>query len=105
MSLRLYNTLSRQVEEFVPLTPGRAGLYTCGPTVYNTVHIGNLRTFLFEDLLCRSLRFLGFEVTQIMNLLHLAPDIQEELLFLPLIERGRDTLLERQLRPIAAVPD
>ena len=44
-------------------------------------------------------------VTQIMNLLHLAPDIQEELLFLPLIERGRDTLLERHLRPIAAVPD
>ncbi len=44
-------------------------------------------------------------VTQIMNLLHLAPDIQEELLFLPLIERGRDSILERHLRPIAAVPD
>jgi len=44
-------------------------------------------------------------VTQIMNLLHLAPDIQEKLLFLPLIERGRDTLLERHLRPVAAVPD
>ena len=51
-----------------PLDAGRLGVYTCGPTVYNHVHIGNLRTFLFEDLLCRSLRFLGYDVTQVMNL-------------------------------------
>ncbi len=68
MSLRLYNTLSRQVEEFVPLTPGRAGLYTCGPTVYNHAHIGNFRAYLFEDLLRRWLNYRGFRVTQVMNL-------------------------------------
>ena len=66
--VKFFNTLGRKLVPFEPLTPGKIGIYTCGPTVYNTVHIGNLRTFLFEDLLCRSLRFLGFEVTQIMNL-------------------------------------
>ncbi len=66
--VKFFNTLGRRLEPFAPLAPGKVGIYTCGPTVYNTVHIGNLRTFLFEDLLCRSLRFLGFEVTQIMNL-------------------------------------
>ena len=49
-------------------TPARSRIYTCGPTVYNHVHIGNLRTFLFEDLLRRSLRYLGYQVTQVMNL-------------------------------------
>ncbi|KAB2964634.1 MAG: cysteine--tRNA ligase, partial [Thermoanaerobaculia bacterium] len=65
---RFYNTLGRRLEPFEPLSPPRVGLYTCGPTVYNHVHIGNLRTFLFEDLLCRALRFLGYEVFQVMNL-------------------------------------
>ena len=53
MTLRLHNTLTRQVEDFQPLQPGRVSLYTCGPTVYNYAHIGNFRTFLFEDLLRR----------------------------------------------------
>jgi len=66
--VKFFNTLGRKLVPFEPLVPGKVGIYTCGPTVYNTVHIGNLRTFLFEDLLCRSLRFLGFDVTQIMNL-------------------------------------
>jgi len=66
--IRLHNTLGRRLEPFEPLAPGRAGLYTCGPTVYNHVHIGNLRTFLFEDLLKRALRHLGYEVTHVMNL-------------------------------------
>ena len=66
--VRFFNTLGRKLVPFEPLEPGKVGIYTCGPTVYNTVHIGNLRTFLFEDLLCRSLRFLGYEVTQVMNL-------------------------------------
>ncbi len=66
--VKFFNTLGRKLVPFEPLEAGKAGIYTCGPTVYNTVHIGNLRTFLFEDLLCRSLRFLGYEVTQIMNL-------------------------------------
>lgn len=68
MALRLYNTLTRSVETFEPLRPGHAGLYTCGPTVYNRVHIGNLRTFVWEDLLCRVFRYSGYETTQVMNL-------------------------------------
>ncbi|HMA29047.1 MAG TPA: class I tRNA ligase family protein, partial [Thermoanaerobaculia bacterium] len=68
MTLRLYNTLTRSVEEFRPIRPGKVGLYTCGPTVYNRVHIGNLRTFVWEDVMCRVFRALGFETTQIMNL-------------------------------------
>jgi cysteinyl-tRNA synthetase len=68
MSLRLYNTLSRQVEEFAPLQPGRVSIYTCGPTIYNYAHIGNFRTFLFEDLLRRWLEASGYDVFHIMNL-------------------------------------
>src|ERR687897_993336 len=68
MSLRLYNTLSRHVEEFAPLQPGRVSLYTCGPTIYNYAHIGNFRTFLFEDLLRRWLEASGYDVFHIMNL-------------------------------------
>jgi cysteinyl-tRNA synthetase len=67
-AVRFFNTLGRKLEPFEPLRAGSAGVYTCGPTVYNTIHIGNLRTFLFEDLLCRSLRLLGFDVTQVMNI-------------------------------------
>ena len=66
--LCFYNTLTRRVEPFEPLVPGTARLYTCGPTVYNYAHIGNLRTFLFEDVLRRALRLFGFDVTQVMNL-------------------------------------
>ncbi len=66
--LRLYNSLSRREEEFAPTDGQIVRLYTCGPTVYNVVTIGNLRTFLFEDLLCRYLRYLGWEVHQVMNL-------------------------------------
>jgi cysteinyl-tRNA synthetase len=68
MALRLYNTLSREIERFEPLQPGRVSLYTCGPTVYNYAHLGNFRTFLFEDLLRRWLEVSGYEVFQIMNL-------------------------------------
>jgi cysteinyl-tRNA synthetase len=68
MTLRLYNTLSRQIEPFEPLQPGRVSLYTCGPTVYNYAHIGNFRTFLFEDLLRRWLEASGYTVFHVMNL-------------------------------------
>jgi cysteinyl-tRNA synthetase len=66
--LRLYNTLSRRAEPFEPLHPGRVTMYTCGPTVWNYAHIGNFRTFLFEDLLRRYLEYCGMEVFQVMNL-------------------------------------
>jgi cysteinyl-tRNA synthetase len=68
MALRFQNTLTRQVEEFVPLRQGAAGLYTCGPTVYDFAHIGNFRTYLWEDLLRRYLKFRGHRVVQVMNL-------------------------------------
>jgi cysteinyl-tRNA synthetase len=66
--LRFHNTLTRRIEAFEPLEPGHARVYTCGPTVYDHVHIGNLRTFLFEDVLRRTLKLFGHRVTQVMNL-------------------------------------
>ncbi|HEX5759345.1 MAG TPA: cysteine--tRNA ligase [Thermoanaerobaculia bacterium] len=66
--LVLFNTLGRRREPFRPQARREARVYTCGPTVYNEIHIGNLRTFLFEDLLRRGLRYLGYRVTQVMNI-------------------------------------
>ncbi len=66
--LRFFNTLSRRVEVFETHESGHARLYTCGPTVYNYAHIGNLRTFLFEDVLRRTLKLFGYRVTHVMNL-------------------------------------
>ena len=68
MTLALFNTLGRRLEAFEPVTPGRVSLYACGPTVYNFAHIGNFRTFLFQDLLRRWLDASGFEVFHVMNL-------------------------------------
>jgi cysteinyl-tRNA synthetase len=68
MALRLYNTLTRRVEEFTPLEPGRVTMYTCGPTVYDRAHIGNFRTFLAEDILRRFLEWKGLQVLQVRNL-------------------------------------
>lgn len=68
MGLRLYNTLTRRIEPFTPLAPPRVSMYTCGPTVWNFAHIGNFRTFLFEDLLRRWLEASGYEVLHLMNL-------------------------------------
>ncbi|MBI2598898.1 cysteine--tRNA ligase [Candidatus Curtissbacteria bacterium] len=66
--LKLYNYLSKKVEEFKPVTEGKVGMYTCGPTVYDFVHIGNWRTFVFEDVLKRVLEFNGYDVTHVMNI-------------------------------------
>ncbi len=68
MALSLYNTLTRRVEPFAPLVANRVTLYTCGPTVWNYAHIGNFRTFLFEDLLRRWLEHSGYDVFHMMNL-------------------------------------
>jgi cysteinyl-tRNA synthetase len=68
MELRLYNTMSRRKEVFRPLYPPKVGLYTCGPTVYNYAHIGNLRTYIFTDVLKRVLTFNGYEVKHVMNI-------------------------------------
>jgi len=66
--LRLYNTLTRKVEDFKPINPPNVGIYTCGPTVYREVHIGNFRTYLGADFLRRTLEYNGFKVTHIKNI-------------------------------------
>ena len=68
MKVYLYNTMSRAVEEFKPISDEYVGLYGCGPTVYNYAHIGNLRTYIFEDTLKRVLRHAGFKVKHVMNI-------------------------------------
>ena len=78
--IKLFNTLTRKVEEFKPIRKGRVGLYTCGPTVYNYAHIGNLRTYIFEDILKRSLEYNGLKVKHVMNITdvgHLASDADD----------------------------
>ncbi|WP_419750829.1 cysteine--tRNA ligase [Terrisporobacter petrolearius] len=68
MDLKLYNTLSRNVEKFIPIEEKKVKMYTCGPTVYNYAHIGNLRTYIFEDVLKRTLKYNGYEVDHVMNI-------------------------------------
>lgn len=64
----LYNSLTRSKDEFVPREPGKVSIYTCGPTVYHYAHIGNLRTYAMEDVLEKYLRYLGYDVTRVMNI-------------------------------------
>src|SRR3989344_4769024 len=64
----IYNTASLQKEEFRPLKKGKAGVYICGPTVYNTAHVGNFRTYILSDFLVRALEYLGYSVTEVMNI-------------------------------------
>ena len=66
--MQLYNSLTRTKEEFVPHEAGKVSMYTCGPTVYHFAHIGNLRTYIMEDILDRYLRYTGYDVTRVMNI-------------------------------------
>lgn len=66
--MKLYNTLTRKIENFKPVKAGEVSLYTCGPTVYNFAHIGNLRNYIFEDILKRTLQFYGYKVKHVMNI-------------------------------------
>ncbi|MBL4938622.1 cysteine--tRNA ligase [Clostridium sp. YIM B02515] len=68
MKFSVYNTLTGKKEEIIPVEEGKVRLYTCGPTVYNYAHIGNLRTYIFEDVLKKSLEYIGFEVKHAMNI-------------------------------------
>lgn len=73
----LYNTLSRKIEEFIPNEEGKVKIYTCGPTVYHYAHIGNMKNYIGHDILVRTLKYLGYEVTRAMNITdvgHLAND-------------------------------
>lgn len=75
--MKLYNTLTRKVEDFVPYEDGVIRMYTCGPTVYHYAHIGNLRTYIMEDVLEKSFKFLGYDVKRVMNITdvgHLSSD-------------------------------
>ena len=79
-SLFLYNTLSREKEPFTTLTPGQVRMYCCGPTVYNYQHVGNMRTYIFEDVLRRVLEYDGYKVNHVMNITdvgHLTSDADE----------------------------
>jgi cysteinyl-tRNA synthetase len=85
--IRLYSTLTRAKEELRPVEPGRVKIYTCGPTVYRYAHVGNLRTYLFADLLVRVLRYAGYATTQVKNITdvgHLTDDS---------FDRGEDKML------------
>src|SRR2546426_9687548 len=85
--LRLYNTFARTKQVLHPLNHGVVRLYSCGPTVYRYVHVGNLRTFMLPDLLCRSLEYLGYRTEQVMNITdvgHLTDDT---------FDRGEDKML------------
>jgi cysteinyl-tRNA synthetase len=80
MPIQLYNTLTRKKEILDPINKNKVGLYTCGPTVYNYVHVGNLRTYIFEDVLKRVLKYNGYEVNHVMNITdvgHLTSDADE----------------------------
>ena len=79
--LQIHNTLTRKKEPFVPLAPGKAGLYVCGPTVYDYFHIGNARTFSVFDLVVRWLRATGYEVSYVRNI----TDIDDKIM-----DRARD---------------
>ncbi len=74
--IKLQNTLTRKKENFKPIHKKQVSMYTCGPTVYDSAHIGNLRTYIFEDILRRSFEFFGYRVTQVMNI----TDIEDKII-------------------------
>src|SRR5437879_10210002 len=85
--VRLYNTFTRSRQELKPIRDGLVRIYSCGPTVYRYVHVGNLRTFMLPDLLCRTLSYLGYRTQQVMNITdvgHLTDDT---------FDRGDDKML------------
>jgi cysteinyl-tRNA synthetase len=86
-TVRLYSTLTRRREDFHPLEPGSARIYSCGPTVYRYAHVGNLRTYLFADVLCRVLEYLGHQVTQVMNITDVGHLTDDQ------FDRGEDKML------------
>ena len=89
--MKLYNSMTKSIEPFVPYEDRIVKLYTCGPTVYNYAHIGNLRTYIHEDILEKTLRFLGYDVKRVMNITdvgHLESDADE----------GEDKMLKGALR-------
>jgi len=96
--MKLFNTATHKKEEFVPVEPGKVKMYTCGPTVYHFAHIGNLRSYIMEDILEKFLRYDGYDVTRVMNITdvgHLASDADE----------GEDKMLKGAKRENKSVMD
>ena len=94
----LYNSLTRKRDEFIPNEEGKVSMYTCGPTVYHYAHIGNLRSYIMEDILEKHLRYLGYDVTRVMNITdvgHLTSDADE----------GEDKMLKGAKREKKTVMD
>ena len=98
MALRLHNTLTGTKELFRPLETGRVRIYTCGPTVHDRIHIGNFRTFLFEDVLRRYLGYSGYQVTQVMNI----TDVEDKIITRP-ETRGSRSRSTRRPSPRASL--
>lgn len=97
MSLSFFNTMGRSLQEFKPLEEGKVGIYGCGPTVYNYAHIGNMRPYVFQDILKKTLRYLGYDVTHVMNITdigHLSGDADdgEDKMVKTAKERGQSVL-------------
>jgi len=85
--MNIYNTLTRRVEEILPLEPGKISMYSCGPTVYRYIHIGNLRTYTMADWLRRVFEYRGFEVLHVKNITDVGHMRQE------MVDRGEDKIL------------
>ena len=109
--MRLFNSLSRQVEEVVPTEPGHVRMYTCGPTVYRYMHLGNLRTFMLADLIRRGLEFEGLDVTQVMNITDVghmtdesSPEAVDKML-LAMEDEGLEPLQIAEKYTVAALED
>jgi len=105
MALKFYNTLTREKEIFAPINPPKVGFYTCGPTVYDYAHIGNLRAYVFADILRRTLEYSGLKVKQIMNITdmgHLSSDADsgEDKMTKGLLRKGKELTL-KNMRELA----
>jgi len=90
--MKIYNTLTRRTEEIVPVEPGKIKMYSCGPTVYRFIHIGNLRTFTMADWLRRAFEYRGFEVLHVKNITDVGHMRQE------MVDRGEDKILAQARR-------
>jgi len=86
--IKLFNTLTGHKEEFKPIKSGEVSMYNCGPTVYNYAHIGNLRAYVFVDVLRRTLEYNGYKVRQVMNITDVGHNVEDEDLGEDKMEKG-----------------
>ena len=96
--MQIYNTLTKRVEKIIPNEPGKIKMYTCGPTVYHYAHIGNLRTYISEDILEKTLKYLGYEVTRCMNITDVGHNVGDG-------DSGEDKMLVASKREHKSVYD